>query len=311
MDADLLKELAQRAKTRLVNQELFRQANLEAIIDESIQIAESEPIAQPSKPIDESWMWKFIENAQAFSQEELRSLWAKILANQASGKTLKPVTLDTLKNFTKETAEDFRVVGALSTLYGYFIPDTTDFSRSGITCDQAEALVDVGVLRLAAREFWSPFIVPDVFTIGDTEWGEPGGKEDHVSIYEMTSVGRELANSIYGPWFRRIDANMPDIRRAVLNFVGCELCARYISQIILAYGYNRGQQFISFSSPVDDSRNRYHRLSEHRRISAQIEIPVGMFRGVWPWLKSTINEGFYWEDISEFFDTVEDLSYKR
>jgi hypothetical protein len=167
MEADFLEELAQRTKTRFVNQELFRQANLEAVIEESIQIAEKEHGDTSAVSIDESWMWKFIEGAQNVSEEELREFWARILSSKGAGNDIRPIVLDVLRLFDKELATSFRRISLFCILYNYI--SASELSST----NDLEDLVDVGVLEIVDRSTLEGGLQAGVFSL---TWKDPSNR---------------------------------------------------------------------------------------------------------------------------------------
>jgi hypothetical protein len=70
-DAEL--ELIERAKRRLVTQELKRQENIEQIAEKSI----SHFAEQASEnPINNDWSARFFERAQNISEDKMQEIWA-------------------------------------------------------------------------------------------------------------------------------------------------------------------------------------------------------------------------------------------
>jgi Protein of unknown function (DUF2806) len=141
MDAELREELARRTKTRFVNQELFRQANLEAIIAESIEIAEKEHQETPRESIDDSWMWKFINHAQDVSEQDLRTIWARLLTSKGAGKNIRPITLDLLRLFDKNLATSFGRISLFCSLYTFVPLSNQEYEKT------IQELADIGVLQ--------------------------------------------------------------------------------------------------------------------------------------------------------------------
>ena len=92
--------LRERAGARLVRTETIRQSNLERIARESLEFAkEFEDAGSSSRPIDDDWMSAFIGYAQNVSEQDIRRLWAQILASQAvkDRPKISRATLDALR----------------------------------------------------------------------------------------------------------------------------------------------------------------------------------------------------------------------
>jgi hypothetical protein len=100
-----LLELADRASQRLAEQELRRQANIEAVIRKAVPEL---PETVSEEPVDTDWMAQFFEQCQDFSNEQMQSLWARILAGEvAKPGSYSPMTLHTVKLLRKADAEVF------------------------------------------------------------------------------------------------------------------------------------------------------------------------------------------------------------
>jgi hypothetical protein len=246
-EAELQDELARRMKAKVVNQELFRQANIEAILAESIQIAETEDHGE-ALPIDESWMWKFIENAQNISDEGLRSYWAHMLNSQAKEGNIKPNVLDTLRLFDSEIASSFENISTLTHLYQYIIPDRFE-AYPAVSEEEVDTLLDIGILKLVSTDFW------DNFKLGSALQLSAGDKTSSINvfpmthIYELTSTGKTLCSIIFQHKFtsRR---GLRD-RERLLGYIGTGHCSLYINNIVIAFARSRGTGTVKLSSPID------------------------------------------------------------
>ena len=104
IDTDI--EVANRMKQRIVVQELRRQQN----IDQTVQEASSflpEKVSD-SKP-DQDWVTNFFNCVQDISSDEIRTLWAKILAGEvAQPGSYSRRTLEVLKNLSPHEAKTFQ-----------------------------------------------------------------------------------------------------------------------------------------------------------------------------------------------------------
>lgn len=105
-------ELIERAKARLVNQEINRQTNLEEIAEKSIPYLETNVSDQP---VDEDWRTRFFNKAQDVSSDEMQEIWAKILAGEVSRPgQFSFRTLEIISNLSKNEAEKFQNVCSLA-----------------------------------------------------------------------------------------------------------------------------------------------------------------------------------------------------
>ncbi len=104
---ELEETLTQRAIDRITYQETRRQKNIENITNEAIKFL---PESVSEEKVDEDWMFQFIENCQDISDEQMKSLWAKILAGEVTQpKTFSLRTLGFLKTMSKVDAEIFSI----------------------------------------------------------------------------------------------------------------------------------------------------------------------------------------------------------
>lgn len=78
---DLQNEIKQRALERLVQQEVRKQANIEAITDKAIKFLPDD--ARPSE-LDEDWIVHFFKQCENVSNAEMQALWANLLSGEAT-----------------------------------------------------------------------------------------------------------------------------------------------------------------------------------------------------------------------------------
>lgn len=240
-------DMLERVKSRIVNRELFHQSNIDAIIAESIQIAKSENKKTTATPIDESFMWKFLDGAQNVSDAQLRTLWARILNTQAIDGSVKPVTLDTLRLFDQTLAAKFRHICLVASLYYYIIPAHM-FNFEELTAVNLEALLDIGVLRVVGTEFWNDFGVSHVMRISYYSDRPPSQDRPRCIIYELSAVARDIAQSIYPEWFTNEFPICHTKRKEIINALGLDYCLKYIAHTIFCYALNRQAPKITLRS---------------------------------------------------------------
>ena len=100
-------EIELRMQERVINREIRRQKNIESITQKAAEALSNEEEVS-NKPVHEDWMFRFFEESQDTSDEEIQTLWGKILANEVkSPKSFSYRTLKVLKELTKEEAELF------------------------------------------------------------------------------------------------------------------------------------------------------------------------------------------------------------
>lgn len=107
-------EIAKRASHRLAYQEITKQQNIEAVIDNAYE--ELEKVEEVSnEPVNPDWMIRFFNSVEDISDEYMQKIWGRIL----SGEIKKPNsysyrTLEKLKNMTQQEAEHFQLVSSLA-----------------------------------------------------------------------------------------------------------------------------------------------------------------------------------------------------
>ena len=110
--------LEERTQSRVSFQEQKKQINLENIIAVAAELLKNEQ-AVTDEPVDEDWITRFFKNAADISDEEMQSLWGKILAGEIKQpKTYSLRTLELVKNLTKEEAQTFEKVAHFAAIYG-------------------------------------------------------------------------------------------------------------------------------------------------------------------------------------------------
>lgn len=106
-----------------------KQINLgKTILYAEDEITVDDPI--PEKDVDPDWLYRWKEQAEKFSTEDMQLLWGKVLAGEfKSPGSFNYRALDTLSNLSKEDAEDFLLVCSLAFSYR---GETFVFSNSEI-----------------------------------------------------------------------------------------------------------------------------------------------------------------------------------
>lgn len=94
-----------------------------------------------NEPVDKDWMNRFLDIAETISDDEMRDLWARILAGEVKRPTTYSLrTLDVLRNITKTEAE--LIVKSSNFIVGNSIC-TEDFA---LTLDEQLLLDDMGII---------------------------------------------------------------------------------------------------------------------------------------------------------------------
>lgn len=104
-----LTSLQERAVERLVHQEERKQQNIETITWQAA--AQLAPDANPEK-LEEDWVAHFFKQCETVSDKEMQSLWAKLLAGEATKpSTYSKRTVDFVASMDKRDAALFTLLG--------------------------------------------------------------------------------------------------------------------------------------------------------------------------------------------------------
>ena len=149
---------------------------------------------------DPDWTARYINSVQDVSSEDLRKIWAKILAGEVEspGRTSLR-TLDTLRNMTKRDAEMFSdicpfIIGDGFVFYDNSVKDLSALALSNLLhlqdCDLVNFESGLESVRQWAEE---NYIVLDLQSgaLVVTSNGAPGGPL-RIPVVRLTSSGREL-----------------------------------------------------------------------------------------------------------------------
>ncbi len=112
--------LQRRALSRFVQEEGKKQENIEDIIEEAIPL-----LNENSTPenIQDDWMANFFDKCRIVSDEEMQSLWSKVLAGEANTpNSFSKRTVNFLASLDKSDAELFTVLCGFGFFFGEVQP---------------------------------------------------------------------------------------------------------------------------------------------------------------------------------------------
>lgn len=144
--------LEERTLERISYQEAQKQLNIESVTFFAAEQLKQEQ-SVTGEPLDENWKTRFFNIAEDISNEEMQSIWGRILAGEIKQpKSYSLRTLELLKNLAKEEAEVFIKVAQLRINAGdkYFIynPEDGEFLKAefGITFLDRLLLSELGLI---------------------------------------------------------------------------------------------------------------------------------------------------------------------
>lgn len=114
----LNESIEERTKERIIFQETKRQLNIENVTAFAAEELKNEqPISD--EPIDEDWTARFFKIVEDVSNEEMQTLWGRILAGEIKQpKTYSLRTLELIRNLSKYEADVFTKVANFSIKFG-------------------------------------------------------------------------------------------------------------------------------------------------------------------------------------------------
>lgn len=141
-----LKALETRANIRINQQQLRKQKNLENVVGKAYNELIGKKI-DSNVEIDEDLIIRFFDDAENISDDQVQTLWARILA----GEVLKPRTysyrfLSVLKNISKQ---EFDIIQKIAPLIceNAIIKDYESLKYKGITKQDISILDDMGIIK--------------------------------------------------------------------------------------------------------------------------------------------------------------------
>ena len=186
------------ASKRIVAQEVRRQLNLDNIVAKAVEQIQIEKEVS-EKPVDPDWTTRFINIAQDVSDEDMKDLWAKILAGEvAQPNSYSLRTLECLKNISKEEASMFITASSLIMKISntnVIFRDNVILRHAGLLYVKWQRLVEAGLLNAGNMTELTIQIDNNEFLvlyINKIAICQKTNKEYRIPVYTMTSVGEQL-----------------------------------------------------------------------------------------------------------------------
>jgi uncharacterized repeat protein (TIGR03899 family) len=194
-----------RIQERLIFKETKRQQNLDYInFIAAEQLTQEESVSE--EPVEEDWIKRFFNIAEDISNEEMQSLWGRILAGevkQPNSYSLR--TLEILKNLSKHEAEIFMKFASLainsngSTFVLNFKNEKLLEEEFGLNFNDRLLLEEIGfltandlqfrILATQAQKSQLVFILGKSLVLLEKPAKQP---EQQLQILVFTKIGQEL-----------------------------------------------------------------------------------------------------------------------
>lgn len=239
-----IQKLAQRAGRRVQHQELKREANRTRIIQYAIDEIRNEKNISPEE-VDEDWITNFFNQAQDVSNEQMQSLWGRILAGEVRNPSFFSFkTLNILKSISSKDANLF-------SKYASCMINNADIYRIKNFCDYNE------MLYLIDLELLNPVISSRCYYYKEQHLNEP------LFLTIGTRVQTPSAIPTYYPLIVKFHAESPSqisIPSYVLSQSGRELSAlietkpnqEYIHEVVATFKKQRVDVFTCATGYDDD-----------------------------------------------------------
>lgn len=201
-------DLHRRAMHRFIEEEVNRQENMEEITKKSIPHLNHE--SNPER-MEDDWVTNFFDKSRIISDDEMQSLWAKVLAGEANSPgTYSKRTVNLLSDLDKKDALLFQTLCRFGWVIGNFIPLVFDpqakiYNNVGLNFESLSHLDSLGFIQFNGISGFSRQRLPKQFEV--TYCGQPlvlTMQNDTDNVLDigkvlLTQAGRELASIIAAP----------------------------------------------------------------------------------------------------------------
>lgn len=195
--------LQQRALTRFVSEEAKKQDNIESITEKAIpQLKDS---SNPQN-MEDDWITNFFDKCRIVSDEDMQSLWAKVLAGEANSPgTFSKRTVNSLGSLEKHEAQLFtnlcRFVVIIDEELNPLIYDdqASIYNDQQINFTTLTHLDDIGLISFEGLIGYKQTKLPqhiDIYyygTVLKAEFKNPENNELEIGKVLLSSIGKELA----------------------------------------------------------------------------------------------------------------------
>lgn len=199
-----IEALQRRALMRFVGEETKKQANMEMITEKAIGGLNED--ADPSQ-IEDDWISNFFEKCRLVSDDEMQTLWARVLAGEANSPgSHSRRTVESLSSLDKADAELFTKLCSFAWLiddslivpliYGH---QDSIYVDNGVTFDSLRHLDDIGLVTFGSVTGFASDHLPHSTTVHyhgqpvTIEFKNPADNQLDLGRVLLSKVGQELA----------------------------------------------------------------------------------------------------------------------
>lgn len=206
IDTSDFEQIVKRVSVRLTHQEITKQQNIEAVVDNAYEELENVENVS-SKPVNPDWMFRFFNSVENISDKDMQTIWGHILAGEIKQPdTYSFRTLEKLKNMTQKEAKDFQMVSSLALQTGgrkFILGEDSILNKHGVYFSHILELEECGLMmtQSLSLEIAASAKEPDII-YNSGLLGSIFGKEDQkqtfrMSVYVFTESGSQLIEAIH------------------------------------------------------------------------------------------------------------------
>lgn len=194
-------EIEERGLQRLIIQEGKKQQNIEQITAKAIPL-----LGENSDPnqIEDDWMAHFFSKCDLVSDDEMQSLWAKILAGEATQKgSFKKRSINLVSSLEKEDAHLFTELCGFGFIFGNFTPlvfnpNDEIYNSHNINFSTLNHLDSIGLITFNPISGYARQNLPSEFTIGYFDEViniklKPNESKINIGKVLLTDIGQQLS----------------------------------------------------------------------------------------------------------------------
>lgn len=206
IDTSNYEEIAKRASSRLAYQEITKQQNIEAVIDNAYEeLGTTDSVS--SEPVNANWMIRFFNSVEDISDESIQKIWGRILAGEIKRpNNYSYRTLEKLKNMTQQEIEHFQLLSSLVLQVGdkkFILRDKELKNKYNINFEYLLELEECGLmssqpLGLTLTSFREqPVYIHNSQIIGVIKGKEEMPQKIELSVFVFTKSGNQLLSAIH------------------------------------------------------------------------------------------------------------------
>lgn len=141
--------LESMALESLINKQIKNMVNIDSIVNKAIDLMKDKKEVSDI-PVDNDWMYRFINSAQNISNDEIQNLWGKLLAGEVSKPNSYSLrTLEVLRNMTTYEAKVFVKIAKLTIDMGVncIFNEKEFLNKVGIKDAELDLLKEIGIIK--------------------------------------------------------------------------------------------------------------------------------------------------------------------